>query len=384
LKFVLDEQRLCLSLPMIPSANDALEHYGAAASAVTPALSRESGSVRSESAGACSACGRLAERLHRFQQRQLARCRAYVIPCAASDVVGAGAGGELAIARPVLQWRCLLPLRKLADAHPKLYCSFLLFCIGVPSIAVSYFLDNGPVKGSVALSLNPVLVIFIFALMSSARYGIDAAAAKHVAASFRFLTFAVLLCMWVLLDARSAYIGNMHPTQAAAEAVTALLFLLTLLFDCSPRLPAAVQVAVSVIARRMRLTQRLTVHSAQQAGFCIILGVWAFKSYQHVLVGNARCFMNIGAYQLCLTTQKLSIYSSLFLLMAQASVWRMLVPGMSNFVNASVRPSACARVCCAALALRVVAVLHWHCAHVACRRFTMCNERFSDTVVCRF
>jgi hypothetical protein len=284
----------------------------------------------------------------------------------------------------MLQWRCLLPLRRLANAHPKLYCSFFFLIFGVLFFAVSIFLNNGPLRSSVTLAFAIVLFFAVLGFLSCARYGIDAVAAKHVAASFRFLTIAALLCMWVLLNVRHAYIGVYHPSQTAAVAVLALLFLLTLLFDCSPQLPAAVQVAVSVIARRMRLTQRLTVHSAQQAGFCIILGVWAFKSYQHVLVGNARCFMNIGAYQLCLTTQKLSIYSSLFLLMAQASVWRMLVPGMSNFVNASVRPSACARVCCAALALRVVAVLHWHCAHVACRRFTMCNERFSDTVVCRF
>jgi hypothetical protein len=51
---------------------------------------------------------------------------------------------------------------------------------------------------------------------------------------------------------------------------------------------------------------------------------------------DADCFWNLGAYQVCDATQKLSIYSSLFLLMTQALVSRILVPGKSNFVNASV------------------------------------------------
>jgi hypothetical protein len=166
--------------------------------------------------------------------------------------------------------------------------------------------------------------------------------------------------MWVLLNVRHAYIGVYHPSQTAAVAVLALLFLLTLLFDCSPQLPAAVQVAVSVIARRMRLTQRLTVHSAQQAGFCLLFGFRAFEEYQSVLRDENGCFWNLGAYRVCSATQRLSIFSSLFLLMAQASVWRMLVPGMSNFVNASVRRSACARGCCAALALRACCLRALH------------------------
>ena len=39
----------------------------------------------------------------------------------------------------------------------------------------------------------------------------------------------------------------------------------------------------------------------------------------------------------CEATQSLSMYSSLFMLMTQALISRVLVPGMSNFVNASVR-----------------------------------------------
>ena len=62
------------------------------------------------------------------------------------------------------------------------------------------------------------------------------------------------------------------------------------------------------------------------------------------------CFLNLGAYQVCDATLSLSIYSSLLLLMSQALVTRILVPGMSNFVNASVRRSLRRRVASVAAA----------------------------------
>ena len=55
---------------------------------------------------------------------------------------------------------------------------------------------------------------------------------------------------------------------------------------------------------------------------------------------NPDCFWDLGAYQVCDSSQLLSIFSSLFLLMTQALVSRILVPGMSIFVNASVRRTA--------------------------------------------
>lgn len=42
-------------------------------------------------------------------------------------------------------------------------------------------------------------------------------------------------------------------------------------------------------------------------------------------------------YDVCDNTSYLSVYSNLFLLMAQALISRVFTPGMSNFVNASVR-----------------------------------------------
>ena len=51
---------------------------------------------------------------------------------------------------------------------------------------------------------------------------------------------------------------------------------------------------------------------------------------------NPDCFWDFGAYRVCDSTQLLSIFSSMFLLMTQALVSHIVVPGMSNFVNASV------------------------------------------------
>ena len=51
------------------------------------------------------------------------------------------------------------------------------------------------------------------------------------------------------------------------------------------------------------------------------------------------CFIDLGSYKVCNATLLLFAYSNLFLLMLQALVSRILVPGMSNFLNASVRLS---------------------------------------------
>jgi hypothetical protein len=46
--------------------------------------------------------------------------------------------------------------------------------------------------------------------------------------------------------------------------------------------------------------------------------------------------MHIGAFELCDAEELISVHSSMFLLLAQALISRVLVPGMSIFVNASV------------------------------------------------
>jgi hypothetical protein len=78
-------------------------------------------------------------------------------------------------------------------------------------------------------------------------------------------------------------------------------------------------------------------------------GYYTFFDFRRLSAGvDPDCFINLGAYKICDLTQKLSINGSLFVLMVQALVSRMIVPGMSNFVNASVMrllPRACDNVC---------------------------------------
>jgi hypothetical protein len=75
-----------------------------------------------------------------------------------------------------------------------------------------------------------------------------------------------------------------------------------------------------------------------QVAWCILYGFFTFHNLQQVSAGrDLDCFLNPGAYKICALTQRLSIYTSILLLMTQALVSRMFVPGISNFVNASVR-----------------------------------------------
>jgi hypothetical protein len=82
-----------------------------------------------------------------------------------------------------------------------------------------------------------------------------------------------------------------------------------------------------------------------QVAWCILYGYFTFDDFQQVSAGrDLDCFLNLGAYKICAVTQRLSISVSVLLLMTQALVSRMIVPGISNFVNASVRrlhPRAC-------------------------------------------
>jgi hypothetical protein len=82
-----------------------------------------------------------------------------------------------------------------------------------------------------------------------------------------------------------------------------------------------------------------------QVAWCTLYGYFTFVNLQYISSGGSLdCFLHLGAYKICAVTQKLSIYTGVLLLMTQALVSRMFVPGISNFINASVRrlhPRAC-------------------------------------------
>ena len=72
----------------------------------------------------------------------------------------------------------------------------------------------------------------------------------------------------------------------------------------------------------------------------MIFGYLTFLEFQRVSSGrdtDLDCIIDLGAYKFCNVTQRLSLDTSILLLMTQALVSRILLPGISNFVNASVR-----------------------------------------------
>ena len=69
-------------------------------------------------------------------------------------------------------------------------------------------------------------------------------------------------------------------------------------------------------------------------------GLRIVSAFRRILAGgdaNLDCFITLKTYRFCHATYQLSYHSGLFMLMTQALISRVLVPGMSNFVNASVR-----------------------------------------------
>ena len=96
-----------------------------------------------------------------------------------------------------------------------------------------------------------------------------------------------------------------------------------------------------------------------QVGWWILYGYYAFDDFQQVSAGrDLDCFLDLGAYKVCAVTQRLSIFSSVLLLMTQALVSRMIVPGISNFVNASVRRLH-PRACCGTTMVFVICGARW-------------------------
>ena len=96
----------------------------------------------------------------------------------------------------------------------------------------------------------------------------------------------------------------------------------------------------------------------------MVFGYFSVVEFRRLSKDDLDCFYNIGTFELCGTIQKLSIYSSLFLLMTQALISRTFVPGMSNFVNASVRRALRASISDSAV-LPAIRLANFH--HVTAR-----------------
>jgi hypothetical protein len=223
-------------------------------SAVTPMLALDaSAPTEQQHAGVArwKTLSRLRQRWLQFQQRQVSRCRVFVVPCVAM-LDGGGSEAVFALARPALDLRWLQPLQRLADGHPRYYIGFGFFFLAMPSIACAKFL-NGQAQGISTLVLNFCICVMMLGLLSSKRYGLDRIAAKHVALSFRFGIFVTWLATDVALSMRQVHTLDMHPTLVVAAVLRNIFFCLCILLDCSPHLPPSVQIYISVRARTVAM-----------------------------------------------------------------------------------------------------------------------------------
>jgi hypothetical protein len=340
---------MLMSVSMAPRLTGSREESDTSASSDVPVLASDaSAHAELQPAGAArwKALSRLRQRWLQFQQRQVSRCHVFVVPCVAMR--GAGCGGEavFVLARPAFDLRWLRPLQRLADAHPRLYIGFGFFSLTVPGIVFS-IVFTGENSGISILGLNIFMCIIMFGFLSSKRNGLDRVAVKHVALSFRFAIIVTLLATNTALNIRRVYKNDQHPAEFVAAALRSLVFCLSILLDCSPHLPPSVQIFISVNAHNVAYREFVCL-SPLQGGWWVIFGYLTFLEFQRVSSGlhtDLDCFIDLGAYKVCNVTQRLSLDTSILLLMTQAFLSRILLPGISNFVNASVRRSH-PRACC--------------------------------------
>jgi hypothetical protein len=280
LRFELDECgkasfcRSSMAKVMRQSLNE--RRVAASESPAAPQSGAACDDLRNKSGATCS-CGPLAglrQRLLRFQKRRESKCRVFLVPCVGRHDDGRGGEDvEFELARPAFDLRWLRPLQRIADTHIKFYIS-IWACLGVPSLVCSIFLV-GPVRGIVSLLLNLAVLVMFMGFLSSKRRSVDRVALKHVALSFRFAIIAALLVFWVFLNARRAYLtvnyGDATPWDTSAITVFCVLFLLTMLFDCIPQLPASTQIIATVRACSYAINSFLN---------SFFLSVFSFDNYR--------------------------------------------------------------------------------------------------------
>ncbi len=156
------------------------------------------------------------------------------------------------LARPLFGLRWLAPLQRLADAHPRMYwgCSFA-FQIVPNFVCYLLFVDQRHIRGICNLVFNCSILILALGFLSSKRYNLDRIAAKHVLLSFRFTIIAALHAMDVALTLRLVFTSDKHLTEVIALGLMVVIFCLCILLDCSPHLPPAVQIFISVCAHEI-------------------------------------------------------------------------------------------------------------------------------------
>jgi hypothetical protein len=257
LRFELDEcGRVSMSnliTPVIKGDSSFLETTASCACVSKPGSSPKSDAhIVHHAVGSSSLFTRLKHQIDRFQERHLSQCRLFVIPCAENDAIEADVCAGFRISRPAFDIRCLRPLQRLADAHPKKYCSFGFFVFAIPATACNILMrsltsdDSIQILSSCIVFMNSGMLIMALGYVSSKQHGLDRVAVKHVASSFRFLTCVFLLVGAIVLQTRFYLALNVYPMRAVAFFIICLFFLASLLLDCSPNLPASIQIFITV------------------------------------------------------------------------------------------------------------------------------------------
>jgi hypothetical protein len=188
---------------------------------------------------------RLRHRFLRFQRRRLQASQVFAIPCVESDcnLSTALTASGLQLARPFFRIKFPATLVRFAELHASLY-SCVVFIVGLLSVACS----NLELTGTAAMVLNFIVIYGFLGFISCKRHNIDSIAAKHVSTSFRFGCICLFLVFVVALEIHLYYLGQRTLQNVVAFIIMVMAFILCLLVDCSPKLPTAVQTAISVRA----------------------------------------------------------------------------------------------------------------------------------------
>jgi hypothetical protein len=290
-----------------------------------------------------NAFSRLWHRLLQFRARRLLRSRVFAIPCAQFETslaaaLCASAPPGLELERPLFRIKFPKVIIRFAELHGSLYA-----CV-VASVGLASLICNQYESTHVAMLVLNILVLYgLLGFFSCRRHNIDSVAAKHVVTSFRFMSLLLLLLFLFSLEIRLSCINQQSPQAVAAYTIMMMMFILCLLVDCCPNFPPIVQTAISV--RKWPITKlfvkNLCLTRVLQATWCVIFGVVAYQDASRVLKSSSHadldCFAKLGAYQVCTAQIFLTVFSNLFFLALQGFASRVFSPGVSMFVNSSVR-----------------------------------------------
>ena len=192
-----------------------------------------------------NSCSRLRHRLLLLRRQRLQTSRVFSIPCVESEcnLATALSASGLELVRPLFRIKFPNVIVRFVESHTNTY-----FCVLFIVALVSLDCSQLEPTDTATLVLNIIVIYGFLGFLSSKRYNIDSIAVKRVSSSFRFVCICALVLSYATLDVYLSYLRQRSPQAAAATIIMMVLFILCLLFDCSPNLPTTVQTAISVCA----------------------------------------------------------------------------------------------------------------------------------------